>query len=308
LVAKMVSIDRFPTPGSVVNYFGVFPEENTSGVDKLGRPVPPGTMRMSPKGNDLVRRCLWNAAKTAIVHNPVIRSLYGRQRALGKRGDVALGHCMQKLLHLVFAIWKSGEPFRLPEAGAGDKASEPPLDAKKAEGRKGQRPERRAVTPAPSTVPPGSHTSNAPGAARALPRTGRRLDFARLRQQISLEQVLRELHWWDCLGGSGPQRRGPCPIHESSSSRGRCFSVNLQKNVFQCFDASCGAKGNVLDLWAQSQRLSIPQAAEDLAQRFDLAREQKEEPVKEPVHCRLPQAAEKLAQRSDLAGEQKTNP
>jgi transposase len=39
LVAKMVSIDRFATPGSVVNYFGVFPEENTSGVDKQGRPV-----------------------------------------------------------------------------------------------------------------------------------------------------------------------------------------------------------------------------------------------------------------------------
>ena len=40
LVAKMVSIDRFATPGSVVSYFGIFPEENTSGVDKFGRPVP----------------------------------------------------------------------------------------------------------------------------------------------------------------------------------------------------------------------------------------------------------------------------
>jgi transposase len=273
LVAKMVSIDRFPTPGSVVNYFGVFPEENTSGVDKFGRPVPPGTMRMSRKGNDLVRRCLWNAAKTAILHNPVIRSLYARQRALGKRGDVALGHCMQKLLHLVFAIWKTGEPFRLPEAGATDKPSDPPLDTEKAEGRKGQRPERQAVTPARSTIPTGPHPSNTPGASRALPRTGRRLDFARLRQQISLEQVLRELRWWDCLKGSGPQRRGPCPIHEAPSTQGRCFSVHLEKNVFQCFDASCGAKGNVLDLWAQCQRLSISQAAEDLAQRFKPAAE-----------------------------------
>jgi len=48
LVAKMVSIDRFATPDSVVNYFGCFPEENTSGTDKSGRPVPPGTMRISP--------------------------------------------------------------------------------------------------------------------------------------------------------------------------------------------------------------------------------------------------------------------
>src|SRR5206468_3286391 len=105
-VAKMVSIDHFDKPESVVAYFGVFPEESSSGVDKSGRPVPPGTLSMSRQGNDLVRSCLWNAAKSAILHNPVIRSLYARQRAQGKRGDVALGHCMRKLLHLVFAVWK----------------------------------------------------------------------------------------------------------------------------------------------------------------------------------------------------------
>jgi hypothetical protein len=180
---------------------------------------------------------------------------------------------MQKLLHQVFAIWKSDKPFRVPEERAPDKPTKPPLETKKAEGRKGQSPERQAVTPAPSTVPPVSHASNASDAPRALPKNGRRLDFARLRQQISLEQVLRELRWWDCLKGSGPQRRGPCPIHESTGSHGRCFSVNLEKNVFQCFDASCGVKGNALDLWAQSQHLSIPQAAENLAQRLDLAPE-----------------------------------
>jgi transposase len=275
LVAKMVSIDRFSTPDSVVSYFGIFPEENTSGVDKFGRPVPPGTMRMSRKGNDLVRGYLWNAAKTATLYNPIIRMLYARQRALGKRGDVALGHCMQKLLHLVFAIWKTDEPFRVPEAVAKDKLGSPSLEAEKAGGRKGQSPERQAVTPAASTIPPDACAGNATGTAPAPPEFGRRLDFARLRKQISIEQVLRELHWWDCLKGSGPQRRGPCPIHEPSCAQGRCFSVNLDKSVFQCFDASCGAKGNVLDLWAQCQRLSLPQAAENLAQRFGFAAEQR---------------------------------
>jgi transposase len=273
LVAKMVSIDRFATPGSVVNYFGVFPEENTSGVDKFGRPVPPGTLRLSPKGNDLVRRCLWNAAKSAIVHNPVIRALYARQRAQGKRGDVALGHCMRKLLHLVFAIWKTDQPFRRPEAGAGDEPSAPPLEAEQTGGRTGRGPDRQAVTPAPSTLPPGSCASNPPSAAPALPAGGCRIDFARLRQPITMEQVLRVLHWWDRLKGHGAQRRGPCPIHEPSSTQGRCFSVNLDKKMFQCFDASCGAKGNVLDLWAQSQRLTILQAAHDLAERFGVATE-----------------------------------
>jgi hypothetical protein len=266
----MVRIERFATPGSVVNYFGIFPEENTSGVDKLGRPLPPGTMFMSRKGNDLVRRCLWNAAKTAIIHNPVIRSLYARQRALGKRGDVALGHCMQKLLHLVFAVWKTDQPFVPRQAANDDGPSVAPQETEKAEGRKGQGPERQAVTSAPSTIPSASRASKPSRPAPASPAPSQHVDFAQLRKHLGMEQVLRELHAWDSLKGQGTQRRGPCPVHEPSSTEGRSFSVNLQRNVFQCFDASCRAKGNVLDLWAQSQHLTVAEAAHDLAERFGI--------------------------------------
>lgn len=163
LVAKMVHIDRFATPEAVVNYFGVFPEENSSGVDRWGRPAPRGATRMSPKGNDLVRRCLWNAAKTAIQHNPPVRALYARQRAAGKRGDVALGHCMRKLLHQVFAVWKTDtdfDPDRTPSQSR-------PAAANNAEGRKGRCPERQAVTPTPSTIPAGSPASNRSASAPA---------------------------------------------------------------------------------------------------------------------------------------------
>ncbi len=70
LVAKIVHIDRFATPNHLVSYFGVFPEESSSGVDKRGKPLPPGTLVMSRKGNDLVRFYLWNATRSAIQHNP----------------------------------------------------------------------------------------------------------------------------------------------------------------------------------------------------------------------------------------------
>ncbi len=111
IVGKIVDIDRFATPDQVVGYFGVFPQENSSGVDRQGNPLPPGTMHMSRKGNDLVRSYLWNAARVAVRHNPAVRALYRRLRAKGKRGDVAMSHCMQKLLHLVFAVWKTNRPF-----------------------------------------------------------------------------------------------------------------------------------------------------------------------------------------------------
>ena len=80
LVAKIVDIDRFATPDQLVGYFGIFPEENSSGVDKHGQPLPLGTQRMSRKGNDLVRHYLWNAARSAITHNPAIRALYSASR------------------------------------------------------------------------------------------------------------------------------------------------------------------------------------------------------------------------------------
>jgi transposase len=111
LTAKIVSIDRFETAEDLVGYFGIFPQEASSGVDPHGQPLLPSTMHMSHKGNDLVRAYLYNAAFSAIQHNPAVRALYRRLRAKGKRSDVALGHCMRKLLHLVFAVWKTNKPF-----------------------------------------------------------------------------------------------------------------------------------------------------------------------------------------------------
>jgi putative transposase len=108
------------------------------------------------------------------------------------------------------------------------------------------------------------------------------IDFAALRQQVGMEQVLRHLGHLDGLRGSGAQRRGPCPLHGSSHAGSRSFSVNLDKNVFRCFCPECAAKGNVLDLWAAFHQLPLAEAAHLLARTFDLelssgARE--EEPV-----------------------------
>jgi hypothetical protein len=177
---------------------------------------------------------------------------------------------MRKLVHLVFAIWKTGKPFRPPAAATREESPTPAVGAEVAPGRKGQRPGRQAVTQAASTIPQAVSPRNSAGAVSAAPGSAPRIDFARLRPQITMEQVLRELQWSDRLSGRGAQRRGPCPIHEPSASQGRCFSVHLGKKVFQCFEASCGAKGNALDLWAKSRGLTIHQAAHDLAQRLEI--------------------------------------
>ena len=320
LIAQTVDINRFATPAHFVGYFGIFPEENTSGVDKYGNPVPPGTMRMSPKGNDLVRSYLWNAARAAIVHNPAIAALYRRLKAKGTRGDVALGQCMRKLLHLVYAVWKTNRPFDAnhfagqtaraaaqtgagadpPAAGhdqtpprvvPGDSAAPGNEGAQRparpsalapggnetAVGHKRDVPAKEVVTTAtPTVAPPPSAVKPVPPAHRAA---RPKVDFAFLRQQVSMEQVLQHLGWWHRLRGRGLQRRGPCPIHAAANDTQPTFSAHLGKHIFQCFHADCRAQGNVLDLWAAIHQLPPYQAALHLAETFHLARNREEEPV-----------------------------
>jgi transposase len=308
LTAKIVAIDRFRTPAQLVGYFGVFPEQNTSGVDKQGRPLPPGTQRMSHKGNDLVRAYLWNATRVALQHNPAIRALYRRLRAKGKRGDVAMGRCMAKLLHLVFAVWTTNRPFDrqhfpweqpsdtdmspatpadAPGPQQSDMAMSPvtPVEATPAEalpgngkavGHKREVPAEKVVTTATAKVEPTPAAVKPPTIepAERFP-----VDFAFLREQVGIEQVLQHLGWLDHLRGRGPQRRGPCPVHGQPADRSRTFSAHLGKNIFQCFDADCAAHGNVLDLWAAIHQLPLYEAALHLAETFQLARTREEEPV-----------------------------
>jgi transposase len=299
LIAQTVDINRFRTPEHFVGYFGVFPEENSSGVDKFGKPLPPGMMHMSRKGNDLVRSYLWNAARCAIRHNPAISALYGRLKAKGKRGDVALGQCMRKLLHLVYAVWKTNRPFdpqrvageqpsdtslstALP--GVGAPSSDHPLSPAAAQapattnetavGHKRDVPAEEVVTTANTTVAP------TPLPVKPANRPARpKVDFAFLRQQVTMEQVLRHLGLLDHLRGRGLQRRGPCPIHAQPNDTQPTFSAHLGKHTFQCFHAACRAQGNALDLWAAVHHLPLYEAALHLAETFHLPRNREEEPV-----------------------------
>ena len=288
LVAKVVDIDRFETPDHLVGYLGVFPEESSSGVDKRGRPLPVGTLTMCRKGNDLVRAYLWNAARSAAQHNPAIRALYRRLVAKGKRGDVAIGHCMRKLLHLVYAVWKSDRDFdvdHFPWEGptaAGAATTAAPAggtspDDETAVGHKRDLPAQAVVTTAISSV--GPEPAEVKPSPRLAPAGRPGIDFAYLREQVTMEQVLEHLGAFAGMGGRGRQRRGPCPVHGTAGDGGRAFSVNLDKNIFQCFHAGCGLKGNVLDLWAAVHRLPIYEAALHLAGTFHLALSREEEPV-----------------------------
>jgi len=286
LVAGIVSIDRFQTPEALVNFFGVFPEENTSGFDKRGKPVPAGTMQMCKKGNDLVRKLLYMACLSGIQSNPALRAMYARKKAENKRGSVSLGHCMRKMLHLVYAVWKAGKPFdpkhypwakaaqidsapmHTPELDSQTTSADQPTE-KAAAGRKEQSSVSQAVTATSASVEPSPKTvKNTSVAPQNSDQATALIDFAALREQITIEQALSQLGHFQQLKGNATQRRGPCPIHGSQRPESRSFSVNLERNLFQCFSPECQAHGNVLDLWAAIHKLTLYEAARHLAATF----------------------------------------
>jgi DNA primase len=93
------------------------------------------------------------------------------------------------------------------------------------------------------------------------------IDFAAVRAAITIAQVLMLLGFTPRSDHAG-QQRGACPLHSSTGGTARCFSVNTNAHTFHCF--KCGRSGNALDLWAETNRLSIYDAAIDLCQRLNV--------------------------------------
>jgi transposase len=281
LTAFVLDVERFPAPGKLVAYFGVLPIEVASGIDRDGKARGPKRFVMSRRGNDLVRRYLWMAALSAVRFNPAVRALYARVvRKHPDRKAIAIGHAMRKLLHLAWAVWKTRRPFDpqhypwqtpAPFDDALDGASDTERSQEEqAAGRKRSaqpaeptEPARTAVTATCADSVPDSDVSGQKPSDNAY------VDFAHLKRQLPMTRVLDHLGLSSRLRGAGPQRRCTCPLHRGDA-RGRTFSVHLDEQVFQCFDAKCAAKGDVIDLWSKLHHMPLRDAALDLMRTFHL--------------------------------------
>jgi len=235
---------------------------------------------MCRKGNDLVRGLLWQCAKCASATNggnPAVRALYLRRLAKGNSPQVAWGYCMTKLLHQVFGVWTTGTDFdpkyeiqsseptpEKPEASGPTDESETPKE-----------PTSKDVTEAPASLEPVTEQlteaieqlSNDATASNKKQTKRPAIDYAALREQVTLQRVLETV---TRISLRGVQHRGPCPLHEPTRTEGNKFSAKLKRQVFRCFDPSCGGQGNVLDFWQKYRGVELYEAAVDLAKTFGI--------------------------------------
>lgn len=264
LVAKIVDIDRFETDSALIGYFGVFPEEvDVSGTDRHGNPKKGREIRMCRKGNDLVRRLLYTAAQCAATWNPPVKALYARQRAAGKVYNVAIGRCMAKLLRQVFALWKKNEDFDPDfESRPANEPTEEVTKKDTAEGLNKAITPKQEVTPAVAKITSPSKITRETVGDKLPP-----LDFARLRQMVTITQVLEHLDWQP-RNRKGDQWRGPCLFHEGADPQGRDLAIDTHKSLYHCH--KCHKEGNVIDFWVTWSGKEILPAAWDMVRTFGL--------------------------------------
>jgi transposase len=104
LLINISSTEYFQSAKKLAAYFGIHPVWKQSGDGTWG-------MHMSKQGKKEVRNILYMVAKTAIVHNELIREIYARQLRKGKNKTAAIGICMHKILRIVFGMLKNNEKF-----------------------------------------------------------------------------------------------------------------------------------------------------------------------------------------------------
>lgn len=95
-----------------------------------------------------------------------------------------------------------------------------------------------------------------------------RVDFAAVRERVSIADVL-ELIGWQPNKTHGTQLRGPCPLHRSGAES-VIFAVNLKRNAWYCHSKKCKTGGNQLDLYAAVTGASLYQATKELCEKLGI--------------------------------------
>ena len=105
ILGEVRDICEFNSARQLAAYAGVTPRNFYSGTSVHKK------SRISKMGNSNLRKALYMSAISAKKHNPIVKPFCQRLSNSGKKPKEVICASMHKLLHLVYGILKSGEPF-----------------------------------------------------------------------------------------------------------------------------------------------------------------------------------------------------
>lgn len=106
ILAEVGDFSNFDSPDKVLAYAGLSPSTYQSGQLKNCYP------HMEKRGSRYLRYALFNAAKYVCIWDPTFAAYLAKKRSEGKHYFVAISHAAKKLVRLIFALERSGQPYR----------------------------------------------------------------------------------------------------------------------------------------------------------------------------------------------------
>ena len=105
IIAEIGDFNNFDQPDKILAFAGLSPSTYQSG--QLNNCYA----HMEKRGSRYLRYALFNATKFVCNWNPLFADYLAKKRSEGKHYNVAISHAAKKLVRLIFALQKSGQPY-----------------------------------------------------------------------------------------------------------------------------------------------------------------------------------------------------
>jgi len=105
IMAEVGDFSAFSSPDKILAYAGMSPSTYQSGQ------LTGSHAHMEKRGSKYLRTALFNAAERVCQWEPGFKAYLAKKRAEGKHYYVAISHAVKKLVRLIYAMMKRGQPF-----------------------------------------------------------------------------------------------------------------------------------------------------------------------------------------------------
>jgi transposase len=111
ILAEIGDISQFPSADKLAAFAGLDPSVKQSGEMK-------SPSHMSKRGSPYLRRAIWMASTTAVMHDPMFKAYMQKKTDAGKCYRKAIGHVTKKMVSVIYAVLRDNKQYQpiLPDA------------------------------------------------------------------------------------------------------------------------------------------------------------------------------------------------
>ena len=109
ILAEVGDFSNFESADKILAYAGLSPSIYQSGH------LTSSYAHMEKRGSRYLRYAVFNAAKYVCMWDPQFAAYLAKKRSEGKHYNVAISHAAKKLVRLIYAMERSGQPYRPAE-------------------------------------------------------------------------------------------------------------------------------------------------------------------------------------------------